>query len=66
MILMLLSLLEYWRTMEQALGSKRSSADFIDLKVYEPGMRYLIDNYIEANNAQKLGVFDDFTLADVI
>lgn len=46
--------------------SKRSSADFIDLKVYEPGMRYLIDNYIEANNAQKLGVFDDFTLADVI
>lgn len=52
--------------MEQALESKRSSADFIDLKVYEPGMRYLIDNYIEANNAQKLGVFDDFTLADVI
>ena len=44
----------------------RASADFIDLKMYEPGMRYLIDNYIEAGNATKLEIFEDFTLLDFI
>lgn len=44
----------------------RASADFIDLKMFEPGMRYLIDNYIEASDAVKIGVFDDFTLLDFI
>ena len=44
----------------------RASADFIDLKMYEPGMRYLIDNYIEASDATKLEIFDDFTLLDFI
>jgi type I restriction enzyme R subunit len=34
--------------------------------MYEPGMRYLIDNYIEASDATKIGVFDDFTLLDFI
>ena len=29
-------------------------------------MRYLIDNYIEAEDAKKIGVFDDFTLLDFI
>jgi len=44
----------------------RASGDFIDLKVYEPGMRYLIDNYISAEESKKLGDFDDFTLLDFI
>lgn len=44
----------------------RSSGDFIDLKQYEPGMRYLIDNYIIAFDAEKIGVLDDFTLLDFI
>jgi len=44
----------------------RASGDFIDLKLYEPGMRYLIDNYIIASDSQKLGLFDDFTLLDFI
>ena len=44
----------------------RASGDFIDLKAYEPGMRYLIDNYITADDAQKIGSFDDFTLLDFI
>lgn len=44
----------------------RSSGDFIDLKAYEPGMRYLIDNYIVAEDAKVIGDFDDFTLLDFI
>ena len=44
----------------------RASGDFIDLKAYEPGMRYLIDNYIAAEDSQKIGMLDDFTLLDVI
>ncbi|MDR3337005.1 MAG: type I restriction endonuclease subunit R [Treponema sp.] len=44
----------------------RASADFIDLKSFEPGMRYLIDNYIVADDSRKLGAFDDFTLLDFI
>lgn len=44
----------------------QSSADFIDLKLFEPGMRYLIDNYIMAEDSRKLGAFEDFTLLDFI
>ncbi len=42
------------------------SGDFIDLKAYEPGMRYLIDNYISAEDSKKIGEFDDYTLLDFI
>ena len=44
----------------------RASGDFIDLKQYEPGMRYLIDNYISAEDSEKIGILDDFTLLDFI
>ena len=44
----------------------RSSGDFIDLKSYEPDMRYLIDTYIEASPGEKLGGTDDLTLMDFI
>ena len=44
----------------------RASGDFIDLKAYEPGMRYLIDNYIVAEDSKVIGEFDDFTLLDFI
>ena len=44
----------------------RASGDFLDLKQYEPGMRYLIDNYIVADDAEKIAMFDDFTLLDFI
>ncbi len=43
-----------------------ASGDFIDLKAYEPGMRYLIDNYIVAEDSKVIGEFDDFTLMDFI
>jgi type I restriction enzyme R subunit len=54
----------FYVNLKETIG--RASADFIDLKMYEPGMRYLIDNYIEASDAAKIGVFDDFTLLDFI
>lgn len=44
----------------------RASGDFLDFKQFEPGMRYLIDNYIIADDAEKIAMFDDFTLLDFI
>lgn len=55
---------EFYISLRETVG--RASGDFIDLKAYEPGMRYLIDNYIAAEEAQKIGAFDDFTLLDFI
>lgn len=54
----------FYLNLRETIG--RASGDFLDLKAYEPGMRYLIDNYISADTSQKLGVFDDFTLLDFI
>ena len=44
----------------------RASGDFIDLKAYEPGMRYLIDTYISASDSKPIGNMEDFTLLDFI
>ena len=54
----------FYVALKETIG--RASGDFIDLKAYEPGMRYLIDNYISAEEARKIGMFDDFTLLDFI
>lgn len=54
----------FYLSLRDTIG--RASGDFIDLKMYEPGMRYLIDNYITAEDVQKLGSFEDFTLLDFI
>ncbi len=45
---------------------KLASGDYIDLKVYEPGMRYLIDSYINAEESKKLSAFDELTLVDLL
>lgn len=42
------------------------SGDFLDLKAYEPDMRKMIDNYITAADAEKIGDFDDLTLLDFV
>jgi type I restriction enzyme R subunit len=44
----------------------QASGDFLDLKPYEPDMRYLIDTYISADDSERLAVLDDFTLMDFI
>jgi type I restriction enzyme R subunit len=45
---------------------KMASGDYIDLKMYEPAMRHLIDTYIRAEASQKISAFDDTTLIQLI
>lgn len=45
---------------------KLASADYIDLKAYEPAMRHLIDSYIDAEESETISAFDNLTLVDLI
>ena len=45
---------------------KLASGDYIDLKMYEPAMRHLIDTYIHADESKKLSAFDDLSLVQLI
>ena len=54
----------FYTSLKMEIG--RASGDFIDLKLYENDMRYLIDTYIKADDSRKLGAFDDVTLLDFV
>uniref|UniRef100_E6QT99 type I site-specific deoxyribonuclease n=1 Tax=mine drainage metagenome TaxID=410659 RepID=E6QT99_9ZZZZ len=45
---------------------KMASGDFIDLKLYEPAMRHLIDTYLHAEDSEKISAFDDMSLVQMI
>jgi type I restriction enzyme, R subunit len=45
---------------------KLASGDYIDMKMYEPAMRHLLDTYIRAEESEKLSAFDDMTLVQLI
>jgi len=45
---------------------KLASGDYVDLKMYEPAMRHLIDTYIRAEESRKISAFDDMTLIQLI
>lgn len=45
---------------------KLASGDYIDLKAYEPDMRFLIDTYIRAEDSEKISAFDDMSLIQLI
>ena len=45
---------------------KLASGDYVDLKVYEPGMRHLIDSYIDADASRKISAFDDLSLVELL
>jgi len=45
---------------------KLASGDYIDLKMYEPAMRHLIDTYIKADESAKVSAFDDLSLVQLI
>ena len=45
---------------------KMASGDYIDMKMYEPSMRHLIDTYIRADESQKISAFDDLSLIQLI
>jgi type I restriction enzyme R subunit len=45
---------------------KLASGDYIDLKMYEPAMRHLIDTYIDAGVSEKVSAFDDMSLVQLL
>ena len=45
---------------------KLASGDYVDMKMYEPAMRHLLDTYIRAEESEKLSAFDDLTLVQLI
>jgi type I restriction enzyme R subunit len=45
---------------------KLASGDYIDMKMYEPAMRHLLDTYIKADESKKLSAFDNMTLVQLI
>ncbi|QZA82561.1 type I restriction endonuclease subunit R [Deefgea piscis] len=45
---------------------KMYSGDAIDMKLYEPGMRHLIDSYIRAEESTPISDFDDMPLIQLI
>ncbi len=45
---------------------KLASGDYVDLKMYEPAMRHLIDTYIQAEDSTKVSAFDDLSLVELI
>ena len=45
---------------------KLASADYIDLKAYEPAMRHLIDTYTNAEESKVISAFDDMSLVELI
>ena len=45
---------------------KLGSGDYINLKMYEPAMRHLLDTYIRAEESEELSTFDDLTLVELI
>ncbi|MEQ8421812.1 MAG: HsdR family type I site-specific deoxyribonuclease [Arenibacter algicola] len=45
---------------------KRASGDYVDLKRFEPGMRLLMDMYLDASSSKKISDFENRTLVDII
>lgn len=45
---------------------KLHSGDAIDLKLYEPAMRHLIDTYIQAAESKTISALDDLSLVELV
>ena len=45
---------------------KLNSGDYVDMKMFEPAMRHLLDTYIQAEESEKVSTFDDMTLVELI
>ncbi len=55
---------DYYTKVSAAI--KMASGDYPDLKLYEPTMRRLLDNYVRADDSKKLSAFDDISLIQLI
>lgn len=55
---------KYYEDIRQSV--KLASGDYIDLKMYEPAMRHLIDNYISAEDSKKISAFDNMSLVELL
>lgn len=44
---------------------KLASGDYVDLKLFEPAMRHLLDTYIQAEESQVIGKFDEVGLIEL-
>jgi type I restriction enzyme R subunit len=55
---------DYYTKVSAAI--KMASGDYPDLKLYEPAMRLLLDNYVRADDSQKISAFDDISLIQLI
>ncbi len=55
---------DYYETVRREV--KLASGDYIDMKVYEPAMRHLIDTYIRAEDSVTLSAFDKVPLLQLI
>ncbi len=45
---------------------KQASGDYLDLKRFEPGMRQLMDMYLDAKSSKKISDFENKTLVELI
>ena len=45
---------------------KLASADYVDMKLYEPAMRHLLDTYIRAEESEVVSTFNDMSLVQLI
>jgi len=45
---------------------KLASGDYVDMKMFEPAMRHLLDTYIRAEESETISAFDDLTLVELI
>ena len=45
---------------------KLASGDYIDLKMFEPDMRHLLDTYIHAEDSETVEIFDNIPLVQLI
>ena len=55
---------QYYSDLRETI--KQASGDYLDFKRFEPGMRQLMDMYLDANASKKIADFEDKSLVDLI
>lgn len=55
---------QYYADLRETI--KRASGDYLDMKQFEPGMRQLMDMYLDANASKKISDFENKTLVELI